>query len=137
MIHTDPQYLSPVCSRGSHECGVSAWVFCPGRLLVQRQGDPGLSWLLQPLPRHLLSSTVALWPPLLTNRVSYWDRTDEVQGKRDCCECGLCCLLGGFCLGSAGGLGQEVEGRKLKLGGSHSGVQSRVGSWDTVSGQRN
>lgn len=46
----------------------------------------------------------------------------------------LCCTLGGSCLGSAGG--QDVGSRKLKLGGSHSGVQSRVASWDTVSGQR-
>lgn len=38
------------------------------------------------LPRYSLSSTVALWLPLLTNRISYQDCTDEVQGERDCCE---------------------------------------------------
>lgn len=33
--------------------------------------------------------------------------------------------------------GQKAEGVKQKPGGSHSGVQSRMGSWDKVSEQRN
>lgn len=87
------------------------------------------------LPHHSLSSTVALWPPLLTNRISYWDCTDEVQGERDCCESAIFVISWVVSAWAVLG-GQKAEGMKQKSGGSHSGVQSRMGSWDKVPERR-
>lgn len=66
-------------------------MFCLGKLI--ETGGPRTLQATNLLPHHSLSSTVALWPPLLTNRISYWDCTDEVQGERDCCELAILVVL--------------------------------------------
>lgn len=66
-------------------CRVSDGYSCSGSC-SERQVDLGRCRLRILIPHHSLSWTVALWPPLLTNRISYQDCTDEVQGERDCCE---------------------------------------------------
>lgn len=58
--------------------GYSAW----GKLLR----DSGPRTLQAPSSLLAVLDSVALWLPLLTNRISYQDCTDEVQGERDCCE---------------------------------------------------